>query len=80
AFLYTKNTSFDYSKPLEAGIISFKNLKNGFLKMNFSSNYRTPDSLITEEKLEEFIEEMKEILLELYSPQVTFKEPIDLPY
>lgn len=80
AFLYTQNKKFDFSNNLEAGIISFKNLKNGFLKMNFSSNYRTPDNKVTEEKLEEFMTEIKEFLKELYNTEVDFIEPADLPY
>ncbi|PKH49756.1 hypothetical protein CXF68_03170 [Tenacibaculum sp. Bg11-29] len=80
AFLYTQNNKFDFSNNLEAGIISFKNLKNGFLKMNFSSNYRTPDNEVTEEKLTEFMDEIKEFLKELYNPEIDFIEPANLPY
>ncbi len=80
AYLYTQNTNFDFSKNIEAGIISFKNLKSGFLKMNFSSNYRAPDNQVTQEKLDEFMNEIKEILKELYSAEVGFVEPADLPY
>ncbi|MGG6229852.1 PD-(D/E)XK nuclease family protein [Tenacibaculum sp. SDUM215027] len=80
AFLYTQHTQFNFDKPLEAGIISFKNLKSGFLQMNFSSNYRTPDNAITEEKLEEFMTEIKSLLTELYNPAINFVEPVDLPY
>lgn len=80
AFLYTQHTQFNFEKPLEAGIISFKNLKSGFLQMNFSSNYRKPDNAITEEKLEEFMAEIKNLLTELYDPTINFIEPTDLPY
>lgn len=80
AFLYTQHTQFNFDKPLEAGIISFKNLKSGFIQMNFSSNYRTPDNAITEEKLDEFMTEIKNLLTELYDPAVNFVEPADLPY
>ena len=80
AFLYTENKKFDFSNKLEAGIISFKNLKSGFLKMNFSSNYRTPDNEVTEEKLNDFMDEIKEFLKEIYNPKIDFIEPADLPY
>ena len=80
AFLYTQNTNFDFSKPIEAGIFSFKNLKSGFLSMNFSSNYRSPDNAISQEKLDEFMEEIKTILLEMYNKEISFLEPLDLPY
>ncbi|WP_271405669.1 PD-(D/E)XK nuclease family protein [Tenacibaculum soleae] len=80
AFIYTQTTNFNFENGLETGIISFKNLKSGFLKMNFSSNYRNPDNEVTSKKLEEFMEEIKEILKELYDPKVNFIEPADLPY
>ncbi len=80
AFLYTQNNKFDFKNNIEAGIISFKNLKSGFLKMNFSSNYRTPDNEITEERLEDFMAEIKEFIKEMYNPEVDFIEPADLPY
>ena len=79
AFLYTKNKKYDFNKPLEAGIISFKNLKNGFLSTNFSAS-RTKDSLITEAKLAEFIEEIKSFLIEMYDLETPFIEPPNLKY
>ena len=48
--------------------------------MNFSSNYRKPDNAITEERLEEFMTEIKAILTELYNPELSFVEATDLPY
>lgn len=80
AYLYTQNFSQDDDSSLEAGIISFKNLKNGFLNINFSANYRNPDYQITQERLEGFITQIKDILLEIYNPEVSFKEPADLPF
>jgi ribulose bisphosphate carboxylase small subunit len=62
-------------KSLEAGIISFKNLKSGLLKVNLSSKLRSSDHDITEKKLEEFIEQIKYLLQEIYNPEVSFKEP-----
>ena len=48
--------------------------------MNFSSNYRTPDNEVTEEKLNDFMDEIKEFLKEIYNPKIDFIEPADLPY
>ncbi|MGB0880450.1 MAG: PD-(D/E)XK nuclease family protein [Polaribacter sp.] len=79
-FLYTKSKNHDFSTPIEAGIFSFKNLKSGFLSMNFSSNYRTPDNLISQEKLNEFILVIKDVLKEIYNPEIPFLEASDLPY
>lgn len=80
AYLYTKSKKFDFSKNLKAGIYSFKNLKEGFLAINFSSNSRNPDTNITQEKLDEFIAELKTYILEIYNPEVNFIEPADLKY
>jgi ATP-dependent helicase/nuclease subunit B len=79
-FLFTKSKNFDNSKNLKAGIFSFKNLNQGFLSINFSSNYRTPDFTITEEKLEEFLVEIKKYIKEIYNPAIGFIEPPDLKY
>ncbi len=79
-FLFTKSKNFDNSKNLKAGIFSFKNLNQGFLSINFSSNYRTPDYTISEEKLEEFLVEIKEYIKEIYNPAIGFIEPPDLKY
>tara|TARA_B100000768_G_scaffold73247_1_gene70189 strand:- start:2530 stop:3765 length:1236 start_codon:yes stop_codon:yes gene_type:complete len=80
AFLYTKNKNYNFEKPLEAGIFSFKNLKNGFLSMNFSSSNKNPKNNISEEKLEEFMVAFKDLLAEIYNTEVSFLEPADLPY
>jgi hypothetical protein len=80
AFLYTKSKDYNFEKPIEAGIFSFKNLKIGFLSMNFSSNYRNPENTISQEKLAEFMVAFKELLAEIYNPEISFLEPADLPY
>jgi len=80
AYLYTKSKKHNFEKQIEGGIYSFKNLNNGFLSVNFSSNYRKPDVSITEEKLEEFIEEIKSYIKEIYTLDVAFIEPADLKY
>jgi hypothetical protein len=80
AYLYSKEKKFDFSKNLKAGIFSFKNLNSGFLSINFSSNYRKPDTIITEEKLDEFMEALKVCIKEIYDPEVGFIEPADLRY
>ena len=80
AYCYAQEKKFDFSKNLKAGIYSFKKLNSGFLAINFSSNYRKPETTITEEKLEEFIEELKEYIKEIYNPETPFIEPADLKY
>ncbi len=79
-YCYTKSKKYTFDQPLEAGIYSFKNLNSGFLPVNFSSNYRKPDVEITEEKLEEFMSEIKTYIKEMYTLDVDFIEPADLKY
>lgn len=80
AFLYTSSSDFSTTKPLQAGVISFKNLKNGFLQLNFSSNYRAPDYEVTQEKITSFMDEIKGLLSEIYNSEIPFLEPSDLPF
>ena len=80
ALLFTRSKNYDFKQPLNAGIYSFKNLNKGFLSINFSSNYRQPDTLITQEKLDEFLEKIKMYIKEIYNPEINFIEPADLKY
>tara|TARA_B110000046_G_scaffold185997_1_gene231173 strand:+ start:12979 stop:15723 length:2745 start_codon:yes stop_codon:yes gene_type:complete len=80
AFLYSKSKKHDFSKNIKAGIFSFKNLNQEFLAINFSSNYRNPDTIITQEKLDEFLDEIKLYIKEIYNLAIGFIEPADLKY
>lgn len=62
--------------PIEAGIISFKNLNGGFLKFGKkpSSHARTKDQLITNETLDNFEIELKKLITEICNPNLKFIE------
>ncbi|MBD0831145.1 PD-(D/E)XK nuclease family protein [Aestuariibaculum sediminum] len=63
--------------PVEAGIISFKNLNAGVLKFGKKehSGYRAKkDNLITNETLDNFKVELKNIILEICNPNIPFTE------
>ena len=62
--------------PIEAGIISFKNLNSGFLKFGKKeSNYsRNKNQLITEETLKSFEIELKKLITEICNPNIDFIE------
>ena len=62
--------------PVEAGIISFKNLKNGFLKFSEkeSTHSRNKNQQITEETLQNFEKQLKSIIIEICNPDKNFKE------
>jgi ATP-dependent helicase/DNAse subunit B len=79
SFLYTKERNFNFNSELEAGVISFKNLNSGFLKMNFSKG-RQKETNITSEKIEEFLIELKRIIKEILNPEIPFTENTDLPF
>lgn len=65
----------DLKFPAEAGIISFKNLKSGFLKFEKKeAGTRKKDSLITQETLEMFQKELKRLIMEICDPKIPFIE------
>ena len=61
------------NQPLEVGIISFKNLKNGFLPFGFKYE-KTPQTLIDDNITENFIEELVLLLVEILDARVPFEE------
>jgi len=79
-YLYNRNHSVNENTSMEAGIISFKNLKEGLLNVNFSKKRGGTDFQITQEKLEEFMEHVKGLLQEIYNSEEAFKEPAELPF
>ena len=56
------------------GNISFKNLSEGFIKVNISQEFRKNDEEITLDKLHPFIEEIKQLLMEILDPAIPFIE------
>lgn len=63
--------------PIEAGIISFKNLNAGFLsftKKDKAGNGAKKDRLITQETLTNFTIELKQLILEICNPNIPFTE------
>jgi hypothetical protein len=80
AYLFAKSKNYKFTQPLEAGIYSFKNLNGGFLPIDFALPRKKPETRITQEKLEEFIEKLKTYIKEIYTPEIGFVEPADLRY
>lgn len=69
AYLYNEN--FEASN-LESGIISFKNLKSGLLKVDFGKK----DHNINQERLDEFIWSIKKLILEIFNVNIPFTEKL----
>ena len=81
--LYTQlylSDKAEIPSSIQAGIYSFRNLKEGFMKINFSEGYRGQDYSITSERLHNAMTEIHKIILEIFDPLEAFKEPEELPY
>jgi hypothetical protein len=73
ALMMNSSTPIIYA---EAGIISFKNLSNGFLKFGTKEKSRSQNKnqLLTQETLDAFSIELKKLLLEICDPSIPFIE------
>ncbi|MEZ7498213.1 PD-(D/E)XK nuclease family protein [Flavobacterium sp. Arc3] len=72
AFMYEENAK---SKPIEAGIISFKNLKSGFLPFNFKEE-KEANMIINEEVMTNYLEQIVLLLNEILDVSVPFEEKV----
>jgi len=79
SYLYTSKINQPIS-PLQSGVISFKNLNSGFLKMNFSDKYRGTDFEVSEERIENFMIEIKNLIHEILDSETPFVENKNLPF
>ncbi len=67
ALLYTNMHSIDLdSTQLESGIISFKNMQSGFLKVNKNN--------VTKDDLDNFTIQLKQLILEIFDTKISFLE------
>jgi PD-(D/E)XK nuclease superfamily len=72
AFMYAPNVQ---NQEMEVGIISFKNLKSGFLPFNFKID-KTEISVISEDISSNYIEQLVLLLNEILDPNIPFEEKI----
>ena len=74
ALMLLENRSSE--KPVEAGVISFKNLKSGFLKFGKKEQARDKNkqTTIDGEILESFKVELKNLIGEICDPKIPFLE------
>jgi hypothetical protein len=72
AFMYENKAN---GKPIEAGIISFKNLKSGFLPFNFKEG-KEEHTIIGEEILSNYLEQMVVLLNEILDENIPFDEKV----
>jgi hypothetical protein len=79
SFMYSASEN-NTINALESGIISFKNLQNGFMKMNFSEEYRGGDYQVTKERIDDFMEAIDNLIREILNPDLPFVQNQDLPF
>ena len=75
AYMMNQDSAFKY--PVEAGIISFKNLNSGFLKFAKKDKpgaYAKKDTFISEVTLDSFYIELEKLILEICNPNIPFTE------
>lgn len=69
-YMYSKNNTVN--NTIESGIISFKNLKSGLIKVDFDKK----DYEITEQRIDDFIEAIKKLIKEIFDLSIPFIEKI----
>ncbi|MND02942.1 hypothetical protein D3C83_225300 [compost metagenome] len=62
-------------REIEAGIISFKNLKSGFLPFQFKED-KIVTEIITPEITENYLEQIVVLLQEILNPEMAFEEKV----
>lgn len=72
AFMYEKQVN---EKPIEAGILSFKNLKSGFLPFIFKEE-KNENTTIDESILTNYLNEIALLLIEILDENIPFEEKI----
>lgn len=72
AFMYEQEAN---GKPIEAGIISFKNLKSGFLPFNFKED-KDVQQIINQEIMTDYLEQIVLLLKEILDEKIPFEEKI----
>lgn len=71
-YMYEKNAG---GKPIEAGIISFKNLKSGFLPFSFKEE-KESISIINDKIQSDYLEQIVLLLAEILDTTIPFEEKI----
>ena len=74
AYMYLKQEKNTHLSSVECVNISFKNLNEGFIKVNISEETRGKDYEITLEKLTPFMDEIEKLITEILDPDIPFIE------
>jgi len=60
---------------MEAGIISFKNLKSGFLPFTFKEG-KELNTIITKDTINQYLEQITILLVEIFDENIPFEEKV----
>ena len=72
AFMYQEMA---LEHPMEAGIISFKNLKSGFLPFTFKEG-KELNTIISKETIDQYLEQITFLLVEIFDHNIPFEEKV----
>ena len=72
AFMYQEMA---LEHPMEAGIISFKNLKSGFLPFTFKEG-KELNTIISKETIDQYLEQITFLLVEIFDQNIPFEEKV----
>ena len=76
-YAYMLNAQTPFTTPVEAGIISFKNLKSGLLKFAKKDKpgaYAQKTTVLSSDLLALYENELKKLILELFNPDIDINE------
>ncbi len=71
AFMFAKEFP---GEDFEAGIISFKNMREGFMPFNFKPE-KIDNTLVNHQTLENYSDELAKLIAEIFNPDIPFQEP-----
>ncbi|MDP2089303.1 MAG: PD-(D/E)XK nuclease family protein [Flavobacteriaceae bacterium] len=74
AYMFLKQPENTHNNSVLCGNISFKNLSDGFIKVNISKEYKGKDYEITIEKLAPFMDEIRNLIMEILDINIPFVE------
>jgi hypothetical protein len=73
--LMFENHELKQNREVSAGIVSFKNMKNGFLPFGLGIG-KDAELVISNDILEDFKSELETLILEIFNPEIPFKEKV----
>jgi len=76
-YAYMIQSEKQFTKPIEAGIISFKNLSAGFLKFSKKDKAgrgATKEAVITQETFDNYLNELYQLIIEICNTNIPFTE------